>query len=637
MDLARVWQNADGRWVLESWLTKDEADAETTTMRLEQRPDLVLDLGPGETDFRFLDHNGDGRADLVGTQTNQQGEEAITLWLNDGPGFVALPASHRDRGARVLPADLNGDGRGDLLERAGLQKARQAATPWLSTGDGFTAGSSVDLGIWQASTHFLVGDLDADGRSDLLEIRRQDDGQVSANTWLAGTEHWLPGGSTALGTLPQSSGYTLSDSTGDGRADLVVYSLPGNGNTRFTIWPGNGRSFAEAAYQETPSENLTTSAVLPLDLNGDGRGDFAYVDREPDANSGGYTTAMRWWQGGADGRWEHYDGDTTRELQPFAQHFTYLTGDVDGDARQDVLRVWSDAHVHLDIRRSHGSNLGDWTSPSTLGNTRNRQQFLSADVNGDGRADLLQIWQDSDGEAVASLWMATVVGEQVQYLQGGDSVLGAWREDSIWLAQDHNGDGRADLVGSWQESDGRRQIGTWLSDGVSLTTLHQPRSDVVTFDADFNGDGRRDLLEVNRRADGMAVATPWLSTGSGFAAGRGAELGVWLADTPYRIGDLDGDGSSDLLEIRRQLNGSVVANTWLGGSTILVAAATTNLGPLAANSHYTLGDTTADGRADLLVQSPSSDGTSRFTLAGRWPAVPRAVVTGRSAHRHRTR
>jgi hypothetical protein len=301
-------------------------------------------------------------------------------------------------------------------------------------------------------------------------------------------------------------------------------------------------------------------------------------------------------------------------LQPFAQHFTYLTGDVDGDARQDVLRVWSDAHVHLDIRRSHGSNLGDWTSPSTLGNTRNRQQFLSADVNGDGRADLLQIWQDSDGEAVASLWMATVVGEQVQYLQGGDSVLGAWREDSIWLAQDHNGDGRADLVGSWQESDGRRQIGTWLSDGVSLTTLHQPRSDVVTFDADFNGDGRRDLLEVSRRADGMAVATPWLSTGSGFAAGRDAELGVWLADTPYRIGDLDGDGSSDLLEIRRQPNGNVVANTWLGGAMNLVAAATTNLGPLAANSHYTLGDTTADGRADLLVQSPSSDGASRFTL-----------------------
>ncbi|MBK8386898.1 MAG: VCBS repeat-containing protein [Candidatus Accumulibacter sp.] len=614
MDLARVWQNADGRWVLESWLTKDEADAETTTMRLEQRPDLVLDLGPGETDFRFLDHNGDGRADLVGTQTNQQGEEAITLWLNDGPGFVALPASHRDRGARVLPADLNGDGRGDLLELSRTTEGTAVATPWLSTGDGFTAGSSVDLGIWQASTHFLVGDLDADGRSDLLEIRRQDDGQVSANTWLAGTEHWLPGGSTALGTLPQSSGYTLSDSTGDGRADLVVYSLPGNGNTRFTIWPGNGRTFAEAAYQETPSENLTTSAVLPLDLNGDGRGDFAYVDREPDANSGGYTTAMRWWQGGADGRWEHYDGDTTRELQPFAQHFTYLTGDVDGDARQDVLRVWSDAHVHLDIRRSHGSNLGDWTSPSTLGNTRNRQQFLSADVNGDGRADLLQIWQDSDGEAVASVWMATVVGEQVQYLQGGDNVLGAWREDSIWLAQDHNGDGRADLVGSWQESDGRRQIGTWLSDGVSLTTLHQPRSDVVTFDADFNGDGRRDLLEVSRRADGMAVATPWLSTGSGFAAGRGAELGVWLADTPYRIGDLDGDGSSDLLEIRRQPNGNVVANTWLGGSTTLVAAATTNLGPLAANSHYTLGDTTADGRADLLVQSPSSDGASRFTL-----------------------
>jgi hypothetical protein len=119
---------------------------------------------------------------------------------------------------------------------------------------------------------------------------------------------------------------------------------------------------------------------------------------------------------------------------------------------------------------------------------------------------------------------------------------------------------------------------------------------------------------VSRRADGMAVATPWLSTGSGFAAGHSVELGVWLADTPYRIGDLDSDGSSDLLEIRRQPNGNVVANTWLGGSTILVVAATTNLGPLAANSHYTLGDTTADGRADLLVQSPSSDGSSRFTL-----------------------
>ncbi|MBK8579768.1 MAG: hypothetical protein IPN78_16590 [Candidatus Accumulibacter sp.] len=48
-----------------------------------------------------------------------------------------------------------------------------------------------------------------------------------ANSWRPGADGLLAVGSTALGQYPPNSRYTLTDTTGDGQADLVVQWIAG--------------------------------------------------------------------------------------------------------------------------------------------------------------------------------------------------------------------------------------------------------------------------------------------------------------------------------------------------------------------------------------------------------------------------
>ncbi|HRD90382.1 MAG TPA: hypothetical protein PK752_19325, partial [Accumulibacter sp.] len=85
----------------------------------------------------------------------------------------------------------------------------------------------------------------------------------------------------------------------------------------------------------------------------------------------------------------------------------------------------------------------------------------------------------------------------------------------------------------------------------------------LLLDADFDADGRTDLLQISRRADGMAVARPWFGNDAGFSGGEAVVLGPWLADSRYLVGDIDGDGRSDLGAIRQAAGSLAFAQTWL--------------------------------------------------------------------------
>jgi hypothetical protein len=109
----------------------------------------------------------------------------------------------------------------------------------------------------------------------------------------------LAGGSTTLGQYPPNSRYTLSDTTGDGQADLVVQWLPGNGVNRLTVWQGNGLDFSRSGDRNPYRDETTRSTALSLDFNGDGRGDFVFVprDADQDPNASELSTRLLWLEG----------------------------------------------------------------------------------------------------------------------------------------------------------------------------------------------------------------------------------------------------------------------------------------------------------------------------------------------------
>jgi hypothetical protein len=116
------------------------------------------------------DFTGDGVPDVLARKTDG------TLWLYAGNGRGGWAGAGRQIGLgwqifdQVLsPGDFTGDGNGDVLAR------RSDGTLWLYAGNGrggwAAGGTQIGLG-WQVFDQILPGgDLDRDGRSDVLALR----------------------------------------------------------------------------------------------------------------------------------------------------------------------------------------------------------------------------------------------------------------------------------------------------------------------------------------------------------------------------------------------------------------------------------------------------------------------------------
>jgi hypothetical protein len=202
---------------------------------------------------------------------------------------------------------------------------------------------------------------------------------------------------------------------------------------------------------------------------------------------------------------------------------------------------------------------GGWAS-------QNRFPRSLADVNGDGRADIV-------GFGGAGAWVALARGDgSFGGMQLGAAAFGTEPEAGGWASQDRfprsladvNGDGRADIVGFggagvWvalargDGSFGGMQLavagfGTEPQAGGWASQDRFPRSL-----ADVNGDGRADII-------GFGVAGAWValarSDGSfsgmqlGLAAfGTDAVAGGWANQDrfPRSLADVNGDGRADIV------------------------------------------------------------------------------------------
>ncbi|HAY26609.1 MAG TPA: hypothetical protein DCY47_03680, partial [Candidatus Accumulibacter sp.] len=257
------------------------------------------------------------------------------------------------------------------------------------------------------------------------------------------------------GAHPAGSDYSLGEATGDGCADLVVRWLPGTGGTRVTLWESDGTGFRRSASQDADWEDLSTSIRLSLNVMGDDRSDLVVLQRLPgvDALTSDYSAWLSTWSPRDDGSWDV----SQQGLGIWAQQVALLGGHADGDGRPDLLRIWQDdqGELQLTLWRSQG---GHFAAAETipLGSPRLRQQFLAADVDHDGLDDLVQIWRDSWNQAVATTWHWDGAGGS----WSTDSVLGTWIDDAHHILLRY-ASGQSDLVRSTVEASGVATLEVW--------------------------------------------------------------------------------------------------------------------------------------------------------------------------------
>lgn len=366
-------------------------------------------------------------------------------------------------------------------------------------------GGSLTLTSLTPGTIVVSG---ASGGGVQLRLRGLEFGNASLKLAAFGTsQNW-----TSNNTTPR----TLSDVNGDGRTDILGF---GEDGVYVSLANGDG-SF------RTPVRTSTAFGAL--------------------SSSGGWTTNDRFPRQVADA-----NGDLHADIFGFGSNGVYVSFGV-GDGNFTALRLVTTAF-------GEASSAGGWSS-------NEKYPRLAADVNGDGRADIIGFGNDgvyvSLGRADGTFASPALATSAFGYA----SSSGGWSSNDRYPREiaDVNNDGRADIIGfgnnavyvSFGQVDGTfsalilglSQFGAAPAGGGWSSQTSFPRQL-----ADVNGDHKIDLVGFGN--DGVYIA---LGNGNGTFQpsifdigffGAGTAAGGWSSQDQYPrfLADINHDGAADVV------------------------------------------------------------------------------------------
>jgi hypothetical protein len=208
-----------------------------------------------------------------------------------------------------------------------------------------------------------------------------------------------------------------------------------------------------------------------------------------------------------------------------------VAADVNGDGKDDIvgiydygggkMRMWSfisDGTDFSSVHRSYTGCGGCWEL--------SRAQMLAADVNGDGLDDIVGIYDYGGG--LMRMWSFISDGTNFSVASFYTSCSSCWQLGrSQMVAADVNGDGKDDIVGAYDYGGGLMRMWNFVSDGTSFSTVsqsftacggcwHLSRSRMVV--ADVNGDGKDDIVGVYNYGGGLMRMWNFVSDGTDFSS-----------------------------------------------------------------------------------------------------------------------
>lgn len=458
-------------------------------------------------------------------------------------------------------------------QTGGCGFANNGLTPPVDFTAAYDIRSKITNAVWHLSHDAGVQtvDLNGDGKLDLLQ-GFYDNGTSVRKAWLNDgqgqfveapqfapppTAHFTARTTTVFGSWVMTvthnawdAGLRIADLDADGRPDLLQGITDGTTNT-LGAWRNNGGRIdgvactaQSCAWEQVPSYAPPYGFVIK-------NGDY------PNGSDAG----------------------------------TRIT-DLDADGKPDLLIGWryeySAAGMTMvaDVRRAWINTGTGWReepayAPPTWFVAQAKDNGVRlADVNGDGRPDLLQ--GSTTGNPLIPLnqfnaWINTGAGWQVNgaYAPPAEFVTadgGAAFHDAGTRIVDLNADGRADIVRGYSYA-GANRYGAWINNGngwASAPTFSPPApftlkdGDGYVYDtglriADLNGDGKPDLVRATYDWNGsyhgawINTAAGWASNGA-YAPPAGVEFVYhtpeWRAglDAGLRIADFDGDGRDELMQ-----------------------------------------------------------------------------------------
>lgn len=340
-------------------------------------------------------------------------------------------------------------------------------------------------------------------------------------------------------------------------------------------------------------------AMATADFNADGRLDVALAGQ----GSGGIQVRLN--SGGL------FPTASYNTFLPNGQAHDVAAADVNGDGRPDLL-VGNTISGTPNIAVLIGNGDGTFTPPmqNVVPGGSGPVDIAVADVNGDGRIDVLLTKQVS----------ATVdvrLGTGTPTLSAGPAVPVAFAANDITISDlDFNGLPDAIIVGSG----GMQGLLNTGGGSFSPQSVYPAGANPTSVrSGDLDNDGRRDAVIGNFVSAGIFNVTAYRSIGNGVftsmtatAAGPGTFGGSDVA-----LADIDADGRLDAASVNPSLNDlRVLIGTGTGSFNAAVGFPTMQTGAAAV----VLADFDNDGRVDAAV----ANGSDRITifLQGTPPSAP---------------
>jgi hypothetical protein len=582
----------------------------------------------------------------LAANTSNSADQTFQLLLDTATGIGPAPGFAAQQsfatGANpysVTAADVNGDGKPDLIVAnwyANTVSVLLNTTVPGATTPSFAAQQTFATGADPGSV--TVADVNGDGKPDLIVANAYADTvSVLLNTTAPGaiTPSFAAQQTFATGSNPTS--VTTADVNGDGKPDLIVAN-DGAGTVSVllnTTVPGAATpSFAA---QQTFATGAGPVSVTVADVNGDGKPDLITTNYVDGTVSVLLNTTV--------------PGATTPSFaaqQIFdigLRPFSVTVADVNGDGKPDlsVANYAGPSTVSVLLNTTApGDTTASFAARQTFATGTNPSSVTAADVNGDGKPDLIVTNQGDS--TVSVLLNTTAPGAATPSFAAQQTVVTGSGPDSVTVA-DVNGDGKPDLIVANAYDD---TVSVLLNTTVpeaatpSFAALQAFATGSFPFSviaADVNGDGKPDLIAVNLNDNTVSVllntTVPGTTTPS-FAAQQTFATGA----SPYwvTVADVNGDGMPDLIvaNYAGPSTVSVLLNTTAPGATTPSFAAQqtfiTGSGPVSV----TAADVNGDGMPDLIVAN-YSDNTVSVLLNTTAPgattpsfAAQQAFATGTS-------
>lgn len=287
-----------------------------------------------------------------------------------------------------------------------------------------------------------------------------------------------------------------------------------------------------------------------------------------------------------------------------ANSFSHYFADVNGDGLPDLIQVSKSSNqAYVGLSNGDGT-FALWTWSSTSIGSANAHTHYFADVNGDGKADWIQVTNASnagyvglsngDGSFATWTWNSTSIGSADAHAHYFADVDGDGRPDWIQVTKASN----AGYVGL-SNGDGTFSTWTWTSTAIGAESAH------AHYHVDLNGDGKADWLQITKGANAGNVG---LSNGDGtFSVWTWSSTNIGAANSfVHYLADANGDGKPDLVQVAKGSNNGYVGLGFGDGSFATWTWSSTSVGSANAFTHN-FADMNGDGRTDWIQIAKGSN------------------------------